>query len=143
MGNITNENRRALENAEHYEDAVLSGMLEHEFTNALSNLIIEKGVSTQTIVDNTCLSKSYINKLRSPAEKALRPSRYIIIDIALAIGATLDETNRLLKLAQYQELYTRDRAESLIIWGLLKNLSGKEIREKLHDNHLDGIFKER
>lgn len=143
MGKITNENRRALENTDKYEDAILSGMTKPEFTAELDLLIQQKGISTQTIVERTHLSKSYINKLRSPSEKALHPSRYVIIDIALAINASLEEINHLLKLAQYQELYTRNKAESLIIWGLLKKLSGEEIHNQLFEQGLDDIFKER
>ena len=133
MGNITNENRRILENADKYEDAILDGMIQQEFTTALSLLIQQKEISIQTIMEKTHLSKSYINKLRNPSEKTLCPSRHVIIDIGLAINATLEEINHLLKLAQYQELYTRNKAESLIIWGLLKKLSGDENREQLCD----------
>lgn len=142
MGKITNENRRALEYADFFEDAALTGMIEYEFTSALSQMIEEKGVSVFSIVENSNISKSYINKLRSPAEKSVRPSRHVIIDIALAINATLDETNYLLKRAQYQELYTRDQTEAFIIWGMLKNYSGHEIRKMLQKKGLDRIFKE-
>lgn len=143
MGKITNENRRALENADNYEDAILTGMIDHEFTTALGQLIEKKGISVLSIVENTNVSKSYINKLRNPSEKTARPSRHVIIDIALAIDADLDETNHLLKLARYQELYTRDKSESVIIWGMLKKLPGKQIREMLQERGLDTIFKEK
>ena len=143
MGKITNANQRQLENAKYYEDAVLTGMTEHEFTTALAMLIEKKEISTLSIVENTNLSKSYVNKLRNPSEKNVRPSRYVIIDIALAIDASLEETNYLLKMAQYQELYTRNKAESMIIWGMLKKLSGKEIRKMLCEKGLDTIFKEK
>lgn len=143
MGKITNENRRALENADHYEDAILNGMINRDFTTALGQLIEQKGVSVLSIVENTNVSKSYINKLRNPSVKAVRPGRHVIIDIALAINANLDETNTLLKLAQYQELYTRDEAEALIIWAMLKNYSGKQIRKLLQEKGLDSMFKEK
>lgn len=143
MGKITDENRRALENAENYDDAVLIGMIENEFSSALSQLIEQKGISVQSIVNHTNISKSYINKLRNPSEKNARPRRHVIIDIALAINASLDETNHLLKMAQYQELYTRDQAESLIIWGMLKNFSGEEIRKMLYDKGFNDMFKEK
>ncbi len=143
MGKITDENFRALEIADNYEDAVLSGMSDAEFTTTFARLIEEKNVPTLTIVENTNLSKSYINKLRNPSEKAVKPSRHVIIDIALAIDASLEETNRLLKLARYQELYTRDKAESFIIWGMLQNMPGREIRRQLQEKGLDGMFGEK
>lgn len=143
MGKITEENRRALEHAEHYEDAILTGMIDHEFSAALGQLIEQKGISVLSIVENSNISKSYINKLRNPSEKTVTPRRHVIIDLALALDASLDETNHLLKLARYQELYTRDEAEALIIWGMIKKLSGKQIREMLHEKRLDRMFKEK
>ena len=117
-------------------------MISGEFTTALARLIEKKQVPVLHIVENTHISKSYINKLRNPSEKSVHPGRYVIIDICLAINATLYETNYLLKMAQYQELYTRNTAEALIIWGMLKGLTGKEIREMLQSKGLDNIFKE-
>lgn len=143
MGKTTVENYRKLKTAEKYEDAKLSGMISHEFSLALDRFIREKNISIMTIVENTNLSKSYINKLRNPSDKKANPSRRVVIDIALALNATLAETNQLLKLARYQELYTRDKAESLIIWGMLKKLDGKEIRKMLQEKGLDGMFKEK
>lgn len=141
MGKITDANRRQLESADCYEDVKLAGMNGQTFTDALSQLIERKKISTLTIVENTNISKSYINKLRNPSIKTVNPTRHVIIDIALAINADLDETNYLLKLAKYQELYTRDAAEALIIWGMLKKLPGSDIRRMLTEKKLDSIFK--
>ena len=143
MGKITDENYRVLEKADNYDYAVLKGMSDIEFTTALARLLEEKNIPTINIVENTNLSKSYINKLRNPSEKTVKPSRHVIIDISLAIDASLEETNKLLKLARYQELYTRDKAESFIIWGMLQKMSGKEIRKQLQEKGLDGMFKEK
>lgn len=124
-------------------DANLKGMVDNQFPATLGYLIRQKKISVLTIVENTNISKSYINKLRNLSEKSVNPSRRVVIDIALAINATLEETNRLLKSAKYQELYTRDPAESVIIWGMLKKMSGKEIRRLLQEKGLDGMFKEK
>ena len=67
-----------------------------------------------------------------------------MIDLALGMNATLDEANLLLKRARYQELYTRDKAESVIIWGMLRHMSGSEIRELLAEKGLlDTLFPEK
>lgn len=143
MGKITDENRRQLENAEHYEDVQLTGMFDHEFAIYLSQLIEKKNISVLSIVNNSNVSKSYINKLRNPSEKKAKPSRQVIIDIALAMNATLEETNQLLKFARYQELYARDQAESVIIWGMLKHLDGSQIRDMLYEKGFYGILEEK
>lgn len=64
-------------------------MISGEFTTALARLIEKKQVPVLHIVENTHVSKSYINKLRNPSEKSVHPGRYVIIDICLAINATL------------------------------------------------------
>ena len=93
------------------------------------------------IVENTSISKAYVNKLRNPSEQNVNPSRKVVIDIALAINATLEETNSLLKAARYQELYTRDAAEAVIIWGLMHGQSGEGIRRELQEKGYGGFFK--
>ena len=143
VGRVTDENRRALEKSLFFEDADLKGMIDNEFPATLGRLIKQKRISVLTIVENTNVSKSYINKLRNTSEKHVNPSRRVVIDIALAINATLDETNSLLKAARYQELYTRDPAEALIIWGMLNKKSGTEIRRLLQEKGLDDMFKDK
>lgn len=139
MGKITTENRRALENAKNYDDAVLNGMVNRNFASLLRKLMEEKKISSTVLGYEARLSKSYIDKLRS--DEHAWPSRKAVINIALALNATLEETNELLKTAQYQELYTRDEAESVIIWGILRQRSGDEIKEILREKKLiDQIF---
>ena len=133
MGTITEENHRSLSTSSSYEEAELTGMDMLKFSEELSRLINSKGIPIQIIVDTTGLSKSYINKLRNLKQATVQPSRSVILNIALALDASLSETNSLLKAARYQELYARDTTESVIIWGMLHNLTGTEIRTKLSD----------
>lgn len=142
MGEITKENLRKLIEADTYEEAALDGMNNQAFAIALNKLMEDKGATTQFLVGEASISKSYVNKLRNPSEK-VQPTRNMIIDIALALNATYDETNHLLKLAHYQGLYTRDKVESIIIWGMLHNISGKEIRENLEKKGLYNISNEK
>ena len=141
MGRITEENKRELERALHFGDAKLTGMVPNTFPVVLGRLIQKKNISVMRIVENTSISKTYVNKLRNPSEQNVNPSRKVVIDIALAINATLEETNSLLKAARYQELYTRDAAEAVIIWGLIHKQSGAEIRRELQEKGYGGFFK--
>ncbi len=143
MGKPTDENYRKLKKAETYDDADLTNMVDREFSITLDKMMCEKGIKTDDLFKRTSISKPYINRLRNPSRKNDKPKREVVIDIALGMNATLDETNLLLKRARYQELYTRDRAESIIIWGMLKKLSGEEIRELLAEKgFLDKMFPE-
>ncbi len=142
MGLLTEENRRELEHSQNFDDAMLTGMITKPFCIVLDELIQKKNLTTQMIVLNSNQSKSYINKLRNPSEKEVKPSRNVVIDIALAIDATLDETNSLLKAARHQDLYARDIVEAVIIWGMLQKKPGKQIRDILEEKGLDIFFKE-
>ena len=143
MGKPTEENYRKLQNAKTYESAGLDNMIDREFSATLDKMMREKGVTTTYLVKSTSISKAYINRLRNPARKNDKPKREVVIDIALGMNASLDETDLLLKRARYQELYTRDKAESVIIWGMLKKLSGDEIRKLLEEKGLlDTLFPE-
>ena len=144
MGKSTDENYRKLQSAETYDSADLENMIDREFSITLDKMMRGKGVTTTELLRSTSLSKAYINRLRDPSRKNDKPKREVVIDLALGMNATLDETNLLLKRARYQELYTRDKAESVIIWGMLKKLSGTEIRELLAEKGLlDTIFPEK
>ena len=139
MGKPTDENYRKLQSADTYDSADLENMIDREFS-----VTLDKGVTTTELLRSTSLSKAYINRLRDPSRKNDKPKREVVIDIALGINAALDEANLLLKRARYQELYTRDKAESVIIGGMLKKLSGTEIRELLAEKGLlDTIFPEK
>ena len=144
MGKPTDENYRKLQTAKTYDSAALGNMICREFSVTLDKMIIEKGLTTSDLEKRVNITKSYINKLRNPSSKNIKPTRTVIIDIALGMNATLDETNLLLKSARHQELYARDKAESIIIWGMLKKLSGSQIRELLAENGLlDNLFPEK
>ena len=144
MGKPTDENYRKLQAADTYDSAELDNMIDREFSVTLDKMMHDKGVSTTDLVKSTSLSKAYINRLRSPSRKNDKPSREAVINLALGMNATLDEANLLLKRARYQELYTRDKAESVIIWGMLRHMSGSEIRELLAEKGLlDSLFPEK
>ncbi len=133
MGKITNENKRILQEISTYESALLMDMNPITFSQALSDLISQKKMSVQSIVNITGLSKSYINKLRNLKGQAVQPARSVVLNIGLAMDLSLEEMNELLKAAHYQELYARDTTDSVILWCLLHSLSGEQTRQKLSD----------
>lgn len=140
MGKITEENRRKLEQANKYEDAEITNLIDNTFTDKLDCLFREKGMSTLEIVERTGISKSYINKLRNRAERNVKPDRYKIINIGLALNCNEEEINSLLKAAKLQALYARSDIESIIIWGLLHKKNYDEIWDLLVQKEFDAIF---
>lgn len=131
MGELTEKNRRLLENAEHYEDADLSNLLDKEFTQTINDLFEAKQMTTQQVVNITGISKGYINKLKSYKLLDISPSRQMVIHIGLALNCTEEEINNLLKSARLHPLYSRSKEEAIIIWGLLHNKTYLEIIDLL------------
>ena len=135
MGEITDKNTKELEQAFCYGQADLTDMVDNCFAEEFDKLIMAKGYSTQYIVQNSRISKTYLNELRRrlPTGKKKHISREKLIEVCLTIDASLEEINALLKCAGYQPLYSRNRADSFIIWGLLHKMKGLEIRDQLFE----------
>lgn len=140
MGTITDRNKNELEISDHYEDTDLQDMLDWTLPEKLDELFRKKGISGSKVSKISGISKSYINDLRHPSEKMIRPQRNKIINICLAAGATLEELNDILKNGRMQELYSRDHADSIIIWGLLHNLDYNAIWDMLDENGYANIL---
>ena len=61
------------------------------------------------------------------------PSRDKLLAIAVAMKLTLDECQMLLRLARVNELYVKNKRDSIIIFGLMKQLDTKELNALLYD----------
>ena len=84
----------------------------------------------------TNITKSLFYEIISPAKKRT-PKKYQIILIGLAMGATVEEVNELLKLAKLKELYAKNKADAIIIFGIENKMSDTEIEELLIQSGAD------
>lgn len=62
------------------------------------------------------------------------PSRDKLIQIALGFPLTVEETQELLRLGGYAELYVRDSRDAFVMFGLEKKYSLQELNELLYKN---------
>lgn len=62
------------------------------------------------------------------------PSRDKLIQIALGFPLTIEETQKLLQLGGYAELYVRDSRDAFLMFGLEKKYSLQELNELLYKN---------
>ncbi len=140
MGYSTDEIRRMLKKAKSYNDVKDAHFINGDFAKAVSDLIErrkkEKGVTQEKLLRSANLGHSTIANLKNSRNRK-KPDRDTILDLCLALDASLEETNELLKLSRNQELYVRDRKDSIIYWGLLHKKKGDEIREVLLENGFD------
>lgn len=88
------------------------------FCEYLNSLISARNISIREFIVKTLLSRSFTYQIFSGDRI---PGRDIILRIAIAIGFSVDETQRLLKLAGRGALYPKVKRDSLIIYAILNN----------------------
>ena len=101
----------------------------------LNLLIVEKKLRKSDIIQRSNLDKNYAYQIFNGIKK--RPSRDKILMLSFGMSLNLNETRKLLKIAQQKDLYVRDPRDSVIIFCLNKGYSLIEVNESLLDYGLD------
>lgn len=116
------------ENKEYMVSASLSQML--------NDLIKEKGLTKSEVIRKSELSEVYSYQIFS----GLRvPERKKLLCLAVGMGLNLDEVQTLLKCAGYSPLYVKISFDSIVIYGICKQLSIVEINELLFEYDLETL----
>ena len=100
------------------------------FIKYLENLMEQYHCSTTELIIYTGLSKTFVYQIMS--DKRL-PGRDVIIRIALALKLTLEETQKLLTLAQKGILYPRVRRDAAILCCIQNRCTMLETAELLEE----------
>lgn len=133
-----------LEDLKNGDDNVLDQIAEYfvddQFPIEMKKFIKQKGRTSTDLSKDCVVSKSYINQLLQEPKDGhyhKHPGKYVIVQMCMYLGATLEETNRFLKMANCNELYAKRAVDSIIIRGLLTGKTGSEIEEKLEEKGFD------
>lgn len=111
-------------------------MISKSLSDFLTQLIAEKGLKKADIIKNSELSEVYAYQIMS----GLRiPERKKLLCLALGMSLNLDEVQTLLKSAGYSPLYVKLPFDSIIIFGICKNLSVVETNELLFEYGLETL----
>ena len=108
----------------------------------LNQLMVRGKLNPSRLAQRTGLSCSYVYellKLKTAGKKRKEPSRDVLIRLAVAAGANLEELNRILKSASYKELYIKDDRDRYIWEGLSKNMTTEEIDDFLRHLQFRGL----
>ena len=111
---------------------LLSQLPQTTFYDRLNELLDKYGMSPSQIQKATGITKSLVYDITSARGKR-KPQRYQILKIALAMGLSVEETNELLKLANYKELYVKNKVDAVIIFSINQKLPDEEIESLLID----------
>lgn len=111
-------------------------MIKENLSVMLDKLINKYGLKKSQIIRAAEMSEVYAYQIFS----GLRvPERKKLLCIAIGMGINLDEVQTLLKCAGYSPLYVKLPFDSIIIYGVCKNLSVVEINELLFEYELETL----
>ncbi len=96
----------------------------------LESLMAQYGLKKSQVIKASGLSEAYTYQIFSGLKN---PSRDKLLALAMGMGLTFDECQKLLKLAGVNELYAKNRRDAIIIFGLLKRLPLDELNDILFD----------
>jgi hypothetical protein len=95
----------------------------------LQALLEEKGLRRIDVIRGADLNETFGYQIFVGQRK---PSRNKILQIALAMGLTLQETNRLLQAGEANALYCKDRRDAIILFCIKKHYPLHKVNEELY-----------
>lgn len=103
---------------------------------AIQRIFDEKGMSKAQLAKQSGISEVYLHQLFSGRRF---PSRSRLLCLCFGLGATVDEAQSLLQQARHAPLYSRDRRDAIVIFGLSHNMTLGEINDKLYAEDADTL----
>lgn len=104
--------------------------------DALNNLFLQKDISKAALAKNAGMSEVYLHQVFAGHRN---PSRNRLLCLCFGMGATLDETQTLLKQCGYAQLYSRKKRDAVVIYGLLHGMTLFEVNDKLFCENEDTL----
>lgn len=94
----------------------------------LTELYEEKSLTKAALARRAGMSEVYLHQVFSGRRK---PSRDRLLCLCIGLGATLEETQRLLKQAGYAQIYPKVKRDAIISHGLVHHADLNAINDKL------------
>ena len=108
------------DNQEHFNTDSVAALLNRLFTS--------KNISKAALAKQAGMSEIYLHQIFAGKRN---PSRNRLLCICYGLGASLEETQELLKRCGLAQLYPRLRRDAIILYGLVHEISLFEINDKL------------
>lgn len=106
-------------------------MISDELSTYLSNILKKKSLVKSAVIKRSELSEVMGYQIFSGTRN---PSRDSLISICVAMELSIDETQELLRVAQFALLYPRVKRDCIIINGIAAKKNVAKINEDLYDN---------
>lgn len=107
-----------------------------ELADYLGELLRRQGVPVRDIIQRCNLERSYGYQLFNGTR---RPTRDILMVLALELGLSVEEARRLFEIAGRPPLYARRRRDAAVLYGLSHNLSPTDVHELLLELGEEGL----
>ena len=95
-----------------------------------SILLESKNLKQSEVIKQSGVNHTYAYEIFTG--RKTKPSRDIIIKLALVMKCNLDETNRLLKISNNSELYSKSKRDVILIYAILHEYSIVNTNGELH-----------
>lgn len=103
----------------------------------LNHLFEKKYISKATLAKQSGMSEIYLHQIFAGRRN---PSRNRLLCLCYGLGASVEETQELLKLCGMAQLYPKLKRDAIIYYGLLHGLNLFEINDKLFDKNEETLF---
>ena len=113
-------------------------MISGELSTYLSNILKKKSLVKSAVIKKSELSEVMGYQIFSGTRN---PSRDSLISVCVAMEFDIEETQKLLKVAQFAPLYPKNKRDSIMINGITNQKSVAQINEILYDNGEDTLNK--
>ena len=104
---------------------------------ALTALFEKKSISKAALAKQSGMSEVYLHQVFSGRR---RPSRNRILSLCFGLGATLEETQRLLRRSACAELYPHNRRDAILIFALLHAENAVTVNDRLFAEGEETLF---
>lgn len=104
--------------------------LEQSFAEYITMFGKKRGVSPSKVIRNAQIDRVYGQQIFSGVRK---PSRDKVIQIAFGFSLTLEETQKLLQIADKSKLYPKIKRDAAIIFGLNNGFDLQRMQELLYE----------
>ena len=103
----------------------------------LSRLYLRKNISKASLAKQSGMSEVYLHQVFAGRRN---PSRSRLLCLCFGLGATLEESQELLKQCGYARLYPKNRRDAIILYGIANGMDLFAVNDKLFEENEETLF---
>lgn len=111
-------------------------MVDKSLAQLLEQLLQQTGISKAKAIKNAEMSEIYGYHIFAGSRI---PERGKVLALAIGMGLKLEQVQQLLKAAGYSPLYVKRPFDSVVLYGIIKNMSVAQINELLYDYGMETL----